>query len=120
MQETLCHIQTISRSSKNLTLVDVNKFLNRLAPAIVLDEDFNEDDVALGEHAPVYWYEEKVEWYFGVVADILNDKQRFLYLMRSSKSDSEWRFYKNIRHKQRTRFNKKKNSKKKFLQKSSL
>ena len=63
-----------SRSSKNVTLVDLNKILNRLAPAIVLDADFSEDDVALGEHASVYWYKEKIEWYLGVVAGILNDK----------------------------------------------
>ena len=50
-----------SRSCKNLTLVDLNKVLNGLAPAMVLQAELSEDDIALGEHASVYWYEEKLE-----------------------------------------------------------
>ena len=49
-----------SRSSKSLTLDDLTKVLNGVAPTVVLDSELSEDDTALGEQAAVYLYEEKV------------------------------------------------------------
>ena len=38
--------------------------------------------IALGEYVAVHWYDEKVEWYLGVVVEILSDKLTNSYLKR--------------------------------------
>ena len=80
-----------TESCKNFTLDNLN-VLYGLASAMALDANIFGDNIALEKHFAVHWYEEKVEWYLGVVVDVFTDILRISHLKRSRKCDFKWVF----------------------------
>ena len=95
--DNLTSYLTNARSSRSLTITDLNRVLHCLAHQSNIDlleeRSQHEDEFEIGDHVLAYWLEgNSAEFFLGVIEDLNNHKLVVSYMVRADSYGTSWVF----------------------------